>query len=87
MYDRKMQKQLDVVIRSLRTTLEEYGIGDIFEMRKGAMRICPEMLDCDLYHFLDGDIDAVNSFRGEYMSSYSWASLTEAYMDRVNKGT
>ncbi|MBQ8305396.1 MAG: response regulator [Blautia sp.] len=86
-YDRAMQKQLDVVIRSLRNTLEEYGISEIFEMHKGVMRICPEMLDCDLYHFLAGDIDAVNSFRGEYMSSYAWASLTEAYMDRVNTNT
>ena len=25
---------------------------------------------------------AINSFHGEYMSEYSWASLTEAYMYR-----
>lgn len=83
LYDRPMQKQLDVVIRSLRTTLKEYGIDEIFEMQSGMMRICPEKLDCDLYRFLDGDIDAVNAYRGEYMSSYSWASVTEAYADRI----
>lgn len=82
-YDRKMQKQLDVIIRSLRDTLREYGIEEIFEVSGGALRICPEYLDCDLYRFLDGDIDAVNSYRGEYMSAYSWASLTEAYMSRI----
>ena len=38
------------------------------------------MIDCDLYHFLDGDMEAVNSYYGEYMSSYSWAAATEAYM-------
>ena len=29
-------------------------------------------------------IEAVNAYRGEYMSAYSWASLTEAYMDHMN---
>ena len=85
-YDRAMQKQLDVIIRSLRQTLEKYGIGEIMELHSGTMRIRPELLDCDLYHFLEGDLDAVNAYRGEYMSSYSWASLTEAYMDRIGRG-
>ena len=83
-YDRAMQKQLDVMIRSLRQTLEEYGIGGIIELSNGQMRVCPEKFSCDLYRFFDGDIAAVNAYRGEYMSMYSWASLTEAYMDRVS---
>lgn len=85
LYNRPMQKQLDVVIRSLRATLEEYGVGEILELQRGQLRIRPELLDCDLYHFFDGDIEAVNAYRGEYMSSYSWASLTESYMDRINR--
>ncbi|MBQ3921086.1 MAG: response regulator, partial [Firmicutes bacterium] len=72
-YDRSMQKQLDVVIRSLRETLGTYGIDDLLEMQKGSMRIRHELVDCDLYRFIEGDIDAVNSYRGEYMTAYSWA--------------
>ena len=86
-YDRSMQKQLDVIIRCLRSTLKENGISEILEMERGSLRICPEKFECDLYNFFNGDISAINSYRGEYMSSYSWASLTEAYMDRVNKIT
>ncbi len=85
LYDRSMQKQLDVVIRSLRTTLEENGIGDIIEIRKGSLRAVPEKLDCDLYRFFKGEIDAVDAYRGEYMNAYSWASLTESRMDRANQ--
>ena len=81
-YDRSLQKQLDVVIRSLRATLGNYGIEDILEMQKGSIRIRPELLDCDLYRFIAGDIDAVNSYRGEYMTAYSWAEMTTAYIDR-----
>ena len=81
-YDRSMQKQLDVVIRSLRSTLQEYEIGEILEMKSGNMRVVPELIDCDLYRFFAGDAEAINEYRGEYMSAYSWASLTEANVDR-----
>ena len=82
-YDRAMQKQMDVVIRSLRSTLEEAGIAEIFEIQSGWMRILPDRLDSDLYRFLDGDRETINEYRGEYMSAYTWASQTEAYLDRL----
>ena len=82
-YDRAMQKQMDVVVRSLRATLEEAGIGEIFEIRSGWMRILPEKMDSDLFRFLNGDRDTIQEYRGEYMSAYSWASQTEAYLDRI----
>ena len=49
-------------------------------MKSGYLRICPEKISCDMYRFMSGDIDAINSYRGEYMSAYSWATLTEAVM-------
>ena len=82
MYDRKQQKMLDVIIRSLKTTLKENNIGEIIEMKKGTIRVCPEKFDCDMYKLLKGDIDAINSYKGEYMSSYTWASITESFIDR-----
>jgi len=57
-------------------------IPEILEMQRGYLRVKPELIRCDLYRFMAGDIDAVNSYRGEYMSNYAWAELTEAYMDR-----
>ena len=79
-YDRARQKYFDTIIRSLKETLEEYGISDIFEAEKGMMRIVPEKMDCDLYAYLKKDKKAIAAFRGEYMSSYSWASTTEGYL-------
>ena len=80
-YDRAMQKLLDNIIRSMRQTLEAYHIAEIFEMQRGTMRIRPEAFTCDAYRFFLGDSDAVSAYRGEYMSAYSWASITESYMD------
>ena len=80
LYDRSMQKQFDVIVRSMKDTLSEYGIEDIFETKSGLMRIDVNKVDCDFYRFLQGDVDAINSYRGEYMNSYSWAEMTEAFM-------
>lgn len=85
-YDYSMQKQLDVIIRSLRATLKEYGISEIFELKRSTMRIRPELIDCDLYRFLAGDADAVSTYRGEYMNQYAWAMMGEADISmRVNE--
>ena len=77
-YNHAQQKYLDVVIRSLRETLAAHGVENILEMKSGFLRIRPELVSCDLYRFLEGDPAAVNAYRGKYMSSYSWAVLSEA---------
>ena len=84
-YDRPMQKQLDVIIRTLRDTLAENGIVDILDIKKGQMRVVPEKLSCDAWQFFDGNPDAVNAFRGEYMSNYSWGAYTESFMNEKMK--
>ena len=81
-YDRSKQKYLDVIIRSLRDTLDSCGVVELLSIEKGNLRIRPELLDCDLYRFVNGDIDAINAYRGEYMNAYSWASISEAWVER-----
>ncbi|MBQ8161216.1 MAG: response regulator [Clostridia bacterium] len=84
MYDRPMQKQLDTIIRLLRTTLIQEGIGEIFEMKSAALRINPDLISCDAWRYLEGDPDARRAYRGEYMSNYSWALFTERCMTEMN---
>ena len=81
-YDRRMQKQFDVVVRSMKQTLEEAGVSDVLEMKRGTLRILPEKVNCDMYRFLEGDEEVIRSYRGEYMSAYPWAEMTEAYLDQ-----
>ena len=85
LYDRKMQKSFNVIVHNLKTTLTENGVGEIFEMNSGELRIKPDLIECDLYRLLKGDAQAINSYRGEYMSNYYWASLTEASIDKSIK--
>ena len=85
-YDRKMQKQLDVYIRSLRQTLKDHGISEIMEMSRGILRVKPDSFVCDLYLFLSGDSEVMRTYRGKYMSPYSWASITEGALFWQIKG-
>ena len=64
MYDRKQQN----------------GIEDMVEMQSGNLRVVPKKFVCDAYLFFQGDSDIINSFRGEYMTTYPWASITEGTM-------
>ena len=77
-YDRSKQKYLSILITSMLDTLEKYGVSDIVERQRGLYRICPEKIECDMYRFFAGDVQAINSYRGQYLNSYSWAALSEA---------
>ena len=61
----------------LRRILAAHDLEDLLESTpKGYRRVRTEMIDCDLYHYLNGEEAYVNRFRGAYMSDYSWAEQT-----------
>lgn len=64
------------LIRDLKKTLSEIGIEQVILRRSGQLAIARDMVDCDYYRMLDGDMQAANSFHGEYMKQYSWAEIT-----------
>lgn len=80
-YDRSLRSQTQTVISQMIRTLKEAGIADCVIKKWNYLAIDPERLDCDYYNFLAGDVAAINSYTGEYMSNYSWAEFTTAYLD------
>lgn len=69
--------RLRQLISDLRGTLSAIGMEEALVRGVGRVGILRNRMDCDYYRMLEGDMDAVNRFRGEYMSQYSWAELTE----------
>ena len=63
-------------ISDLRETLKDIDMEDVLIRRTNNIAIRTELLDCDYYRMLEGDMAAVNAYRGEYMTNYSWAELT-----------
>lgn len=75
-YSRSIQNQLQVHISDLIKTLREANAEQILYKKRNFISVDVNSFDCDYYAFLKGDISAINSFAGEYMSNYSWSELT-----------
>lgn len=65
--------------KDLRDLLAEAGCEEILIQQRGKTGIVREKVDCDYYDWLDGEIQAVNLYRGEYMAQYGWGEMTNAW--------
>ena len=70
-----LKSQCRVLLRSLKMDLKKAGAENVLIKEWNAWSINAAAVNCDYYSFLQGDSYAVNSFRGEYMSQYSWAEM------------
>ena len=73
---KNLKARIRILISDLRQTLKQIGQEDLVIRRSGQIAIRRDAIDCDYYKLLDGDVDAVNAFHGEYMLQYSWAEMT-----------
>jgi len=80
-YDRTHQKNLQVYVASLVKSLNAVGIHDLILKNRQGILVNTKIVDCDYYRFLEGDVQAINSFTGQYMSAYSWAEFTVGYLE------
>ena len=80
-YDRTRQKNLQVYIASLVKSLLAVDVKDLILKNRQGILLNTKIVDCDYYRFLEGDTRAINSFTGQYMSTYSWAEFTVGYLE------
>jgi len=71
-----LHKRLRKLISDLTHSLEDAGAGETFLKRRNSFSVAADRLDCDYYGLLRRDIDAINTYTGEYMTQYSWAEMT-----------
>lgn len=72
---------LRTLLSDLRASLRRAGAGEILRKGFDSVAIVPELLDCDSYRFLEGDLQAVNSYRHDYLPAYSWAEFSVAALE------
>ena len=68
--------RIRLLLSDLRATLRAIGMEKVLIRERRQLAVRRELLDCDYYRLLDNDPEAINAFRGEYMTQYSWAELT-----------
>ena len=74
--DKRLKSQCRVVMSALKKDLDKIGAGEVLVKNWNIWGVDTSKVNCDYYDFLKGDVEAVNSFLGEYMSQYSWAEMT-----------
>ena len=68
--------RIRLILHDLRATLREIGMEDVLIRERRQLAVRRDLVDCDYYRMLAGDMAAVNAFGGAYMTEYSWAELT-----------
>ncbi len=78
---------LQNLISDLIGVFDEHGLKEVILRKYGSVGLDTTKVDCDLYLYRQGNHAAVNAFRGEYMSQYSWAEMTlgKLYQDTEKK--
>lgn len=77
-YDNSRNNQIHTYLHDLNKTLASIGDDgkEIIIKSRNSVAIDTSKIDCDYYRFLNGDINAINTYSGEYMSQYWWAEFT-----------
>lgn len=73
---RTIQNHTLKIISDLVKSLQNVGLTELVLKSRGDIALNVDMVDCDYYQALDGEMSRMNTFRGEYMSNYSWAEFT-----------
>ncbi len=80
-FDDRVSKRVSKLVNLLIDDLNNAGFHDVIIKQNRQIQINKDALDCDLYRTLDGDVEALNSFHGEYMLEYSWAEFSDLIED------
>lgn len=74
-----------IAVADLRKTLKEVHAENLLVDKRNSRSVDPSLIDCDYYHFLDGDPASIRAFLGEYMMNYSWGEFTTASLAAIKE--
>ena len=71
-----ISNRIRTLISDMRATFKSIGMEDVLIRHRASIALNLTKIDCDLYRRYQGEMDAVNSFHGDFMVQYSWAEVT-----------
>ena len=81
--DENHESYLRGIRKDIADRFEELGCGEVLITQRGKMGINADKVCCDFYDFLKGDVNAINSYHGEFMAQYSWGEFTNAELENL----
>lgn len=79
--DRQKESYLRKLKSDLMMELHKAGINNALYKKRGYLAINTKAIECDYFQWLNNDIKAINSYRGEYMVQYSWSEFTKGALE------
>ncbi|MBE5959717.1 MAG: response regulator [Lachnospiraceae bacterium] len=76
------QNRIRVLINDIKGTLKELGIENLLIREHRQLAIKKEMIECDYYKMLEGDMNVMNSYNGKFMEDYHWADLSRVHFNK-----
>ncbi len=76
---RALSSQFRNLVADLVHTLALAGAQNAVLRRRGQIAILPEAFQCDYFDWLDGSLNAINAYRGEYLVQYSWSEFSSCF--------
>ncbi len=77
-----LRQQVRNIFYDLNNSLKNVDAADIIEKNGNLIGIDKSKIDCDYYKYLENDQEALNSYKGEYMSQYAnWSNITKDELD------
>ena len=72
-YDEKKKNYIQKIISVMNKDLDAAGVSDVIRKSYNSIAVDTKVIDCDYYHYLDGEKTKESAFHGEFMNQYSWA--------------
>ncbi len=79
-YNRSTQSYVQIITAELLRVLKEIDSDNILIIRHGQYAVDIAKVNCDYYDYEKGIVKALNSYKGEYMTNYSWAEFTAGFL-------
>jgi two-component SAPR family response regulator len=70
--------------QDLQNTFKKYKLDGLLIKQRGSLGIDKEMIDCDLYDWLENKKNSRYTYTGEYMNQYSWSEFYRADLDELD---
>ena len=80
--DNKNKNNLRQCWMSLKQTLESAGADNVLKKGWNTYGIDIKTFWCDAYEFEKGNVQVINSYKGEYMNQYSWAENSKSIFSK-----
>ena len=79
-YDSRVKALYRKAIIGIHSVIEEYGVPELFQNRRGVCDLDAGMVECDYYEYLKNKQNPPYPYKEEYMFEYSWAEETNAVL-------